>query len=260
MTERKIVKLGSDTPEPDSEDRHDQIFSDPQALVGDFAFDEKTASVFDDMVGRSVPFYGEIQRMIGEIATDFAVPGTRLCDLGCATGTSLLSVDETVPDDVLLVGIDNSADMLAKAERKLAAAGMKHRYQLINGDLETLREFENVSVALMVLTLQFVRPLRRQRLVADIFDGLNPNGALVLVEKLSLSSTLLNRMFIQYYYDMKRRNGYSDTEIFQKREALENVLIPYRFEENVELLRDTGFRFVEEFFRWHNFCGIVAVK
>jgi len=33
--------------------------------------------------------------------------------------------------------------------------------------------------------------------------------------------------FIKNYYAMKKRNGYSDMEIAQKREALENVLIPY---------------------------------
>jgi tRNA (cmo5U34)-methyltransferase len=49
-------------------------------------------------------------------------------------------------------------------------------------------------------------------------------------------------------------------EIAQKREALENVLIPYRPEENRELLRATGFKYVEEFFRWYNFAGLVAVK
>lgn len=49
-------------------------------------------------------------------------------------------------------------------------------------------------------------------------------------------------------------------EIVKKREALENVLIPYRLEENVELLKNAGFRHVEIFFRWYNFCGMIAVK
>jgi tRNA (cmo5U34)-methyltransferase len=49
-------------------------------------------------------------------------------------------------------------------------------------------------------------------------------------------------------------------EIAQKREALENVLIPYRIEENIDLLRNAGFRSVESFFRWYNFCGILATK
>ena len=40
---------------------------------------------------------------------------------------------------------------------------------------------------------------------------------------------------------MKRRNEYSEMEISQKREALENVLIPYKLSENNLLLRETGF-------------------
>jgi tRNA (cmo5U34)-methyltransferase len=59
---------------------------------------------------------------------------------------------------------------------------------------------------------------------------------------------------------MKRRNGYDEMEISQKREALENVLIPYRVDENVELLKRSGFSEVETFFRWYNFCGFVALK
>ena len=59
---------------------------------------------------------------------------------------------------------------------------------------------------------------------------------------------------------MKKRNGYSEIEIAQKREALENVLIPYRLEENKRLLQRVGFQQVDVFFKWYNFCGIIAVK
>jgi tRNA (cmo5U34)-methyltransferase len=113
---------------------------------------------------------------------------------------------------------------------------------------------------MMVLTLQFIRPLRRDRLIADIYRGLRPQGCLLLVEKVLGEESLFNRLFIKYYYDMKRRNGYSETEIAQKREALENVLIPYKLLENRELLLRTGFKAVDVFFKWYNFCGIVAVK
>ncbi len=112
----------------------------------------------------------------------------------------------------------------------------------------------------LILTLQFVRPLHRDRLIAEIFKGLNDNGCLILVEKVLGENSLFNRLFIKYYYDLKRRNGYSETEITQKREALENVLIPYQLQENRELLLRSGFRYVDVFFKWYNFCGIVAVK
>lgn len=74
------------------------------------------------------------------------------------------------------------------------------------------------------------------------------------------SIRFFDRLFIKYYYEMKRRNGYSEMEIAQKREALENVLVPYKLTENWELLQRTGFRSWDVFFKWYNFCGIVAVK
>jgi len=115
-------------------------------------------------------------------------------------------------------------------------------------------------VVILTLTLQFVRPLYRERLMQAVYDGLNHQGCLILVEKVLAPETLINRLFIKYYYDFKRRNGYSEMEIAQKREALENVLVPYRVGENEALLRHAGFQSVELFFKWYNFCGIIAVK
>jgi tRNA (cmo5U34)-methyltransferase len=94
----------------------------------------------------------------------------------------------------------------------------------------------------------------------SIFDGLNENGCLIVVEKVLGNDSLFNRLFIKLYYDMKRRNDYSDTEIAQKREALENVLIPYRIDENFELLKRAGFGSVDTFYKWYNFAGLIAVK
>ena len=70
----------------------------------------------------------------------------------------------------------------------------------------------------------------------------------------------MNRFFIDLYYDFKQRNGYSETEILRKREALENVLVPYTLEENIELFRRNGFDTCETFFQWYNFVGFLCVK
>jgi tRNA (cmo5U34)-methyltransferase len=59
---------------------------------------------------------------------------------------------------------------------------------------------------------------------------------------------------------MKRRHHYSEMEIAQKREALENVLIPYRLSENLTMLKRCGFDSTEVFFKWYNFTGVIAKK
>lgn len=238
----------------------DELFAEVPVLTTDFRFDQRTAAVFDDMVSRSVPLYHEMQRMTGELAADFAVEGTNLFDLGCATGTTLLCLDPVVNPEVTFVGVDSSRDMLEEARHKLAAHNFTRPHRLITADLHREQVVENASVVVMLLTLQFIRPLYRERVIRNIIDGLQDQGCLILIEKLTLNDSLFNRLFIRYYYEMKRRQGYSEVEISQKREALENVLIPYRPEENRELLQASGFQHVEEFFRWYNFCGMVAVK
>jgi len=240
--------------------RRDQLFENAASASTDFRFDQKTAAVFDDMINRSVPLYEEMQRMTGEIAADFAVPGTNLFDLGCATGTSLVWLDPVVDPGVRFVGVDNSAEMLDKARQKLSACSSGRAFELLTADLHRAHLVENASVVVMNLTLQFIRPLYRERVIRNLIDGLNEQGCLILIEKLTLDDSLFNRLFIRYYYNMKKRQGYSETEIANKREALENVLIPYRPEENRELLANAGFKHIEEFFRWYNFSGMIAVK
>ena len=67
-------------------------------------------------------------------------------------------------------------------------------------------------------------------------------------------------MYIDLYYGFKRRNGYSDLEIAEKRERLENVLVPYRIEDNLQLLTRNGFPVNDVVFRWYNWAGFLAVK
>src|SRR5437762_2130778 len=138
----------------------DQVFREAQP-VADFDFGEKVASVFDDMLDRSVPFYREMQRMIAEMAADFAVDGTNIYDLGCSTGNTLIGLDAKIKKRVKFIGVDYSAEMLKRCEHNLAEAGFQHERQLICGDLNQGMRIENASMVLMVLTLQFVRPLYR---------------------------------------------------------------------------------------------------
>jgi tRNA (cmo5U34)-methyltransferase len=238
----------------------DEVFREKYTKPSDFKFSSKVAGVFDDMVNRSVPYYEEMQRMVAELAADHAVENTNIYDLGCSTGTTMIHMNETVAPAVPFIGVDDSQDMLNKCRAKLNQLEFKRPFDLVVADLNKDVKIENASVVVLVLTLQFVRPISRERLVKQIFDGLNKDGALIIIEKILAEDSRFNRDFIKYYYDMKRRHHYSEMEISQKREALENVLIPYKSSENITLLRDAGFEHCEIFFKWYNFTGIIAKK
>ncbi|WP_025763745.1 carboxy-S-adenosyl-L-methionine synthase CmoA [Dyadobacter tibetensis] len=238
----------------------DKVFDSEIQQVSDFKFESKVVNVFDDMVNRSVPFYDEIQRMITELAASHARPNSRVYDLGCSTGTSLIALDPLVDPTVEFVGIDDSAEMIQRSELKFDQAGITRPHELVVGDINNDSKIENASVVIMSLTLQFVRPTHRSKIVEQIFKGLNPGGCFILIEKVLTDHSLFNRDFIKYYYNYKRRNGYSEMEISQKREALENVLIPYTVAENTQMLHDAGFDGCEMFFKWYNFSGLIAFK
>ena len=240
----------------------DILFQDDSA-TRDFTFDSKVAQVFDDMVGRSVPLYAELQHMLADLTLQFTPSQDgRICDLGCSTGTTIdfILSNPSCPPTAHAFGVDNAPAMLDEARQKLAAHVNAHRVTFITADLDGDLQLPSVNVVLMNWTLQFVRPIHREALLRQIYTSLRPGGALLMAEKVLVEDSMLNRMYIELYYRYKAKQGYSTEEIQRKRESLENVLIPYRVEENVELLKRCGFDAVDTCFRWFNWAAFVALK
>src|SRR5438477_11409687 len=92
----------------------DEVFKEEIEKASDFKFSANVANVFDDMVNRSVPFYGEIQRMMAELTAEHAKDGADVYDLGCSTGTTMIGMDTMVKQDIRFIGVDDSPEMLDK--------------------------------------------------------------------------------------------------------------------------------------------------
>lgn len=233
----------------------DKVFNKP--ITKQFEFDDEVAAVFDDMLQRSVPFYRESQALTRRFALNTMKPGGTLYDLGCSTASLLLEIERGLKHEARLVGIDNAAAMLEQARRKIDAFGSK--IELVQGDILEFA-YEKADVMVSNYTLQFIRPLVRDTLMQKVHDALNEEGVFLFSEKVVSSDKRLNKQLIDCYYDFKKEQGYSEYEISQKREALENVLIPYTEAENIEMARRCGFRHCETIFRWANFATFIAVK
>jgi tRNA (cmo5U34)-methyltransferase len=102
--------------------------------------------------------------------------------------------------------------------------------------------------------------MQRLELMKKIFDGLNDEGIFIFSEKVVFENKILDKQMIDIYYDYKKEQGYSEYEIAQKREALENVLIPFTVKENIQMCKDAGFTKVETVFQWANFVTFVVKK
>jgi tRNA (cmo5U34)-methyltransferase len=115
-------------------------------------------------------------------------------------------------------------------------------------------------MAVLNLTLQFLPPDERLELLQKIFQGLNPGGILVLSEKVVFDDQTESERMVQLYQGFKKTMGYSDLEISQKRNALENVLIPDSDQQHLARLQAIGFDEVYLCFRSFNFISWLAIK
>jgi tRNA (cmo5U34)-methyltransferase len=243
-----------------TENKTDQIYADLRGQVHGFVFDDAVASVFPDMISRSVPGYHLIIPMLAVFADRFVTPGSRCFDLGCSLGASSLAICEGVQHkDYRVSAVDNSQAMIDRFNEILAGLPKSYPVDAVPDDLRNVA-IENASLVVMNFTLQFIPAAERAEIIRRIYQGLNPGGALVLSEKIQLSPPASDEFIIGLHHHFKKFNGYSDLEISQKRTALENVLIPETASDHISRLRKAGFTQTEMWFQCFNFASFIAVK
>jgi len=245
-----------------------------------FEFNKQVASVFPDMIGRSVPGYQSVINMIEQLAGRYVKEKTNCYDLGCSLGEATLAMDRGIvnantagshtpssnksssdissPENTI-VSVDNSTAMLDRCQLHLDCYKHHSSITLKCEDILTTK-IENASMVVLNYTLQFIPVEKRESLINSIFEGLNDGAILIISEKISFIDQRVNQLFIELHHQFKKDNGYSDLEISQKRNALENVLIPETLETHVKRMVDAGFKHVNCWQQHLNFASFIAIK
>ncbi len=239
---------------------HDNIYATTLDDLGKFAFDDSVASVFPDMIKRSVPGYTTIIAMTGLLAGRYAPPGSKLYDLGCSLGASTLAMRQHVlHEDCEIIAVDNSAAMLERCRNIIETDSHELPVSLVCADIQNT-PIENASVVVLNFTLQFIAPELRDAVIKTIYDGLRPGGIMILSEKVTFEDPHLDQLNIDLHHQFKSANGYSDLEISQKRTALENVLRPETLRQHRQRIASADFSSCDVWFQCFNFASLIALK
>jgi tRNA (cmo5U34)-methyltransferase len=241
--------------------KKDTIFSTNMQQVPNFVFDASVASVFTDMISRSVPGYATVIAISGLLAERFSQPNTRLYDLGCSLGATTLAMAQKAASGCEIIAVDNSQSMLDGLRALLVKKELPNAnaIRLICSDIQQAT-IDNASVVALNYTLQFIAREQRSELLQKIFNGMTTGGVLILSEKIALPDADVDKLFIDLHHEFKRSNGYSDLEISQKRDAIEDVLLPESLELHMQRLQACGFKKVEVWFQCFNFASLIAFK
>ncbi len=237
----------------------DAIYADEQHIV-DFAFDERVAAVFPDMIRRSVPGYGDIIALLGLFAERYAQDNSNIYDLGCSLGAATLSLRRRIgAHNCRIVAVDNSSAMVERCSENIANDLSPTPVEVICSDIREV-VIENASLVVLNFTLQFLPPEERLTLLKQIYNGLRPGGILILSEKIRFDDKAEQQFAESLHLAFKRANGYSEMEISRKRQALENVLIPDTEAQHYQRLNQAGFVQVDSWFKLFNFISMAAIK
>lgn len=243
-----------------SASRKDRIYVYERDGIGNFVFDEEVANVFTDMITRSVPGYDVINQLLRIIAKIFVAEDSLVYDLGCSLGAASFSVCQAVPfTRVNIIAVDNSKAMIRQLAERLAGPNADSRIQPVCCDVVEV-EIQNASLVILNYTLQFIEPAQRDFLIQKIYSGLHKGAALLLSEKIVYEDSDEEALIQSLHEGYKQGQQYSDLEIIQKREALENVLIRETKVQHFERLHRAGFPQVYVLMKYLNFITYIAIK
>ena len=238
----------------------DQIFSDGDFSSGSFKFTDGVASVFDDMAVRCIPHYKEVIHLTSQVAEKFVPDDGNVYDLGCSTGSTLIYMSKHLTkSNVSMTGYDPADAMLKKAREKSDTFTYSHEINFKEGISQTA-DISQANLVIMNYTLQFIEKENRPKVIQRIHQNLETNGVFLLSEKLREPHAEIEEFNTETYEAFKAGNGYSFLEIANKRQALENILVPHSTEDNISMLKEAGFSRVDVLFKWLNFATFIAFK
>lgn len=224
---------------------------------GKWEFNEDVAGVFDDMLARSIPQYELMRESCNALAASYITPNTNVIDIGCSCGEAIRGIVDAFNKENTFIGLEASPAMIAEAKKRYKNVPS---VDIIQHDLRTDSIPKGASVVMSILTLMFTPIEYRHGILKKCYDSLLNGGAFILVEKVLGETPEIHDAITEQYYNMKRRNGYSDEQIDRKKLSLEGVQVSVTASMNVRFMEAAGFSNIDCFWRWMNFAGWVAIK
>ena len=158
-----------------------------------------------------------------------------------------------------IIAVDNSEAMVARCRKRVSNT---NRSVPIDVRLQNMLDtrIENASVVVLNFTLQFLDRGQRQTLIDRIAAGLRTGGVLIISEKICFEDEQEQADQTAWHHDFKRSQGYSELEIAQKRNALEDVLRPETEAAHFKRLEQAGLSNPRRWFQCFSFASYIAFK
>lgn len=169
----------------------------------------------------------------------------RIMDVATGTGDLAIAMAREV-NEVHILGVDLSEEMLSEARKKIQKQGLEKRISLEKGDAENLTMVASESVDAATVAFGVRNFENIERGLSEIYRTLRPGGKLVVLEFSMPKNRLVRWVYRQYAHRLLPRIGgmiSKDKQAYTYLpDSVEEFPAPERF---AEILKGVGFKSVK---------------
>jgi tRNA (cmo5U34)-methyltransferase len=216
------------------------------------SFSFSTIKDFESHIRASIRGYDDLVNDVVSISSFFIEDNTNVYDIGCSTGHVLYKIHNNPTSTY--IGIDKETTNFRQYHEKYNRQNISFVYDDI-----TNYKLSNASLVLSLFTIQFINQAHKQTVIDNIYNCLNPGGALLIAEKIYSSNTKINDIVSQLYCDFKEHN-FSLQDIKDKERSLRRMFKLNTKDELVDMCNSAGFVHIDPIWQNHNFICYIAIK
>jgi len=112
---------------------------------------------------------------------------------------------------------------------------------------------------LSIFFMQFIEYNDRLKVLKKIYNALPVKGIFIMTEKEIIKNSYMQEIFNFTNYDYKK-NNFTNDEIMTKEKQLRTVMTLNTQQDNMNLLKQSGFKTIETFFQSLQFRGYICQK
>jgi len=231
-------------------------------ISNSWSFNKNVSDNFDLHVKQSIPFYYEIINAIAGLSEFFMKENSVIYDLGCSTGNIISSLSKlNLSNYIEIYGVDREEHMLKIAETKLKKLKVKKNIKIsfIKEDVLKLSLKQN-NLTICSLLFPFLKKKDQVILLKKVYKSLEPGGAIIILDKIKSNNVDFENMFGQLYVDFKKNKKIKNKDIIKKTKSLRSIHTLKTYKETLNMLKNVGFKDVENFFKFINFSGFIGIK
>jgi len=214
------------------------------------------SSDYDHEIVSTIPYYDSFHGETINLVKSIFQHKKKWLDTGCGTGELIKKALAEFPDFEFYLA-DPSEDMLQLCKKKIG----KRPVQILGKyDTANLCPGFKVDIVTAIQSHHYLNPAQREAATQKCYDLLNDDGVYITFENIKPESSFGIENSLKRWGNYQLIKGRNIRDIADHKERFNTKYFPITIFQHLELLKRTGFRYVELFWMSHMQAGFYGIK